>query len=197
MAHRISKIPYIEIQCEINGTLEIATSKFSKSFKIPKFLDAKITARSTKNPKTSSKLIKLFDQYYPIITNNIYIFLPNFYLFFSNRFPQFLSISIKIIRPISSINDKIKTKQSRIFNFYLALNKKKKKRNQVTRIETNPRLILTNAYTRLNCTRPNWLRQSKLPELARMGAGLGSRRVHVRERAEEHVKEVGLRRGSS
>lgn len=52
MAHRISKIPYIEIQCEINGTLEIATSKFSKSFKIPKFLDAKITARSTKNPKT-------------------------------------------------------------------------------------------------------------------------------------------------
>lgn len=160
MAHRISKIPYIEIQCEINGTLEIATSKFSKSFKIPKFLDAKITARSTKNPKTRLPNQSSYSiiQYYPIITNNIYIFLPNFYLFFWNRFSQFLSISIKIIRPISSINDKIKTKQSRIFNFYLALNKKKKKRNQVTRIETNPRLILTNAYTRLNCTRPNWLR---------------------------------------
>lgn len=52
-AHRISKIPYIEIQCEINGTLEIATSKFSKSFKIPKFLDAKmLTARSNESPKT-------------------------------------------------------------------------------------------------------------------------------------------------
>lgn len=168
-----------------------------------KFQNSKIpwcknhSAIDEKSKNSSSKSIKLFDQYYPIITNNIYIFLPNFYLFFSNRFPQFLSISIKIIRPISSINDKIKTKQSRIFNFYLALNKKKKKRNQVTRIETNPRLILTNAYTRLNCTRPNWLRQSKLPELARMGAGLGSRRVHVRERAEEHVKEVGLRWGSS
>ena len=64
MAHRISKIPYIEIQCEINGTLEIATSKFSKSFKIPKFLDAKmLTARSNESPKnSSSKLIKLLDQ---------------------------------------------------------------------------------------------------------------------------------------
>lgn len=117
MAHRISKIPYIEIQCEINGTLEIATSKFSKSFKFPKFLDAKITARSTKNPKTrppnqsnySINIIQslpiTYTSFFQIFICSSQIVFLNFSQFRSRSYDRYLRSMIKLKQnnPESSI----------------------------------------------------------------------------------------------
>lgn len=130
--------------------------------KVSKFQNS-LTQKSSQRDRTKvQKLVVQINQVarsiYPIghITNK-YMHLPS----------KFLSIPLK---SFSSNNPK-----SSVFFSTLEINKrkKKKKRNQVTRIETNPRLILTDAYTRLNCTRPNWLRQSKLPELDRWRDGCG------------------------
>lgn len=85
---------------------------------------------------------------------------------------KFLSVLVELFSPIflnfdqNHTDPMIKLKQnnteSSIFISTPALNKKKKKK-EIKSLES--KLILTNAYTRLNCTRPNWLRQSKLPEL--------------------------------